>query len=270
MPAQESRMQNFEDLQCVILCGGMGMRLKEETEYRPKPMVPIGGKPILWHIMKIYGAYNIKKFILCLGYKGEIIKDYFLNYELMTNDFTINLGSEKRAEIQGINEIDDWSVTLAFTGLETMTGGRIKRIEKYLQGDHFMMTYGDGVADIDLPELYRFHLEMGKIATVTGVHPQSRFGVIETDEHAIEVMRFREKPELDQYVSGGFFVFSRRILDILDEECVLEQRPLMEAAEMGELALYLHKGFWKSMDTYRDYLELNDMWNRRETPWKIW
>ncbi len=263
-------MQKLEELQTVILCGGMGMRLKEETEYRPKPMVTIGGKPILWHIMKIYGAHNINDFILCLGFRGEIIKEYFLNYELMTNDFTITLGSNKRAEIQGDSEIDDWSVTLANTGLETMTGGRIKRIEKYIKGDHFMMTYGDGVADIDLAELYKFHLKRGKIATVTGVHPQSRFGVIEAGDQAEEVSRFREKPELDQFVSGGFFVFSRRVFDILDEECILEQRPLMELADMNELALYLHKGFWKSMDTYRDYLELNDMWKKGNSPWKIW
>ena len=263
-------MQRLEELQTVILCGGMGMRLKEETEYRPKPMVPIGGKPILWHIMKIYGAHNINDFILCLGFKGEIIKEYFLNYELMTNDFTIDLGSNKRAEIQGDGELDDWGVTLAYTGLETMTGGRIKRIEKYIEGDNFMMTYGDGVADINLPELYNFHLRMGKIATVTGVHPQSRFGVIETNNQADRVLSFREKPELDEFVSGGFFVFSRRVFDILDENCILEQRPLMQMADMGELALYLHKGFWKSMDTYRDYLELNDMWKRGDTPWKIW
>ncbi len=261
-------MQKFQDLQSVILCGGMGMRLKEETEYRPKPMVPVGGKPILWHIMKIYGDQYIKRFILCLGFKGEIIKDYFLNYDMMTNDFTINLGSEKRAEIHGANTIDDWSVTLADTGLETMTGGRIKRIEKYVQGDHFMMTYGDGVADINLRELYEFHLETGKMATVTGVHPQSRFGVIETNDQEKDVLRFREKPELDQYVSGGFFVFSRRVFDILDENCILEQQPMMQMADMGQLTLYLHKGFWKSMDTYRDYLELNEMWRTGNTPWK--
>jgi glucose-1-phosphate cytidylyltransferase len=263
-------MPGLDELQTVILCGGMGMRLKEETEYRPKPMVPIGGKPILWHILKIYGAHDIKKFILCLGFKGETIKEYFLNYDMMTNDFNISLGSDKHARILGADRVDDWHVTLADTGLKTMTGGRIKRIEKYIQGEYFMMTYGDGIADIDLRKLFDFHLKMGKIATVTGVHPESRFGVIEPDQHAESVCRFREKPELDQYVSGGFFVFSRRVFDLLDEDCILEQRPLTQLAEMGELALYLHKGFWKSMDTYRDYIELNEMWNGGRTPWKIW
>ena len=263
-------MQKLEELQVVILCGGMGMRLREETEYRPKPMVPIGGNPILWHIMKTYGTYNIKNFVLCLGYRGEIIKEYFLNYEVMTNDFSIHIGSKKKTQIHATAEIDDWNVTLVFTGLETMTGGRIKRVEKYIKGEHFMMTYGDGVADINLAELYNFHLQKGKIATVTGVHPQSRFGVVETDKKAENVLRFREKPELDQYVSGGYFVFSHQVFAHLNEECVLEQNPLMDLADRGELALYLHKGFWKSMDTYRDYLELNEMWNRGETPWKIW
>lgn len=263
-------MQKFEDLQAVILCGGMGMRLKEETEYKPKPMVPIGGNPILWHIMKIYGFHEIREFILCLGFKGEVIKEYFLNYELMTRDFVINLGSSKETEIQDIGDVDNWRVTLAQTGLETMTGGRIKQIERYVHGDDFMMTYGDGVSDIDLRELYEFHVSTGKIATVTGVHPQSRFGVIETGESQDNVVRFREKPDLDQFVSGGFFVFSRRIFDFLDDDCVLEQRPLMRLADMGELSLYLHKGFWKSMDTYRDYVDLNEMWKAGDTPWKVW
>jgi glucose-1-phosphate cytidylyltransferase len=267
---RESFMQRLQDVQVVILCGGMGTRLKEETEYRPKPMVPIGGKPILWHIMKIYGAHEITRFVLCLGFKGEVIKEYFLNYEIMTNDFTIRLGSEKETRIRDIGEGENWTVTLADTGLETMTGGRIKRIENYIEGDHFMMTYGDGVGDINLRRLFAYHLETGRIATVTGVHPQSRFGVIETNEQKRDVLRFREKPELDEYVSGGFFVFSRRIFDILDQDCVLEAQPLMKLAEEGQLSLYPHKGFWKSMDTYRDYLDFNDMWKQGDTPWKIW
>lgn len=256
-------------MKVVILCGGMGTRLKEETEFRPKPMVEIGGRPILWHIMKIYSHSGFNSFILCLGYKGNIIKDYFLNYEYMNSDFTISLGSEKSTTIHDSYERIDWKVTLAETGIETMTGGRIKKIQKYIEDDNFLATYGDGLADIDIEELITFHKRTGKIVTLTGFQPISRFGVIEVDDNSL-VKRFREKPQSDGLISGGFFVFNRKIFDYLDENSILEQEPMMRLAEDRELAVYHHKGFWKSMDTYRDFLELNRMWENNDTPWKVW
>ncbi|HHL38944.1 MAG TPA: glucose-1-phosphate cytidylyltransferase [Deltaproteobacteria bacterium] len=257
-------------MQVVILCGGMGTRLKEETEFRPKPMVEIGGKPILWHIMKIYSHYGFKEFILCLGYKGSIIKEYFLNYEYMTNDFTIELGSEKSITVHNARNNHDWKVTLAETGLDTLTGGRIKRIEKYIEGDTFFATYGDGLADIDIRELLAFHRRSGKTATLTGFHPISRFGVIEVDKD-YTVERFREKPRLDGLISGGFFVFNRKIFDYIDgDDSILERQPMHRLAEERQLAMYHHQGFWHSMDTYRDFLDLNRMWEEGKTPWKVW
>jgi glucose-1-phosphate cytidylyltransferase len=258
-----------ESYKVVILCGGTGTRLKEETEFRPKPLVEIGRKPILWHIMKIYAYYGHTSFVLCLGYKGSMIKEYFLNYECMNSDFTINLGNREKFVFHNSHEEGDWKVTLADTGLDTMTGGRIKRIEKYIDDDTFLATYGDGVGDLDINRLIQFHKEKGKIATLTGFHPFSRFGVIEMNSDSL-VERFREKPQLDGMISGGFFVFNRKVFDYLDEDCVLEQEPLYRLAKDGELAVYQHKGFWKSMDTYRDFLELNRMWEEGNTPWKVW
>jgi len=248
----------------------MGTRLREETEFRPKPLIEIGGRPILWHIMKIYSHYGFNSFILCLGYKGAMIKEYFLNYECMNNDFTINLGSSRHSLIfHGSHTEWNWTVTLVDTGLETMTGGRIKKTEKYIDSEIFLATYGDGVADIDIAQLVEFHKEKGKIATVTGFHPFSRFGVIEATPDSL-VARFKEKPLLEGMISGGFFVFNRKIFDYLDENSILEQEPLAQLAKDGELAVYQHKGFWKSMDTYRDFLELNKMWAEQDTPWKVW
>lgn len=255
-------------MKTVILCGGMGTRLKEETEFRPKPMVEIGGRPILWHIMKFYSHYGFDSFVLCLGYKGHLIKEYFLNYEFMNSDVAIRLGSQKRVTILDGGP-ENWDVTLADTGQETMTGGRIKRIEKYIDGDTFLATYGDGLADVNLPELIAFHRRMGRIATVTGLHPVSRFGVLEVGADSL-VRRFREKPQLDGVISGGFFVFDRRIFGYLDENCVLEQEPMRRLAEDGQMAVYTHRGFWKSMDTYRDVQEFKQMWDGGDTPWKVW
>ncbi len=256
-------------MQVVILCGGRGTRMEHETEFRPKPMVPIGGKPILWHIMKIYAAYGHKDFILCLGYKGEVIKRYFLDYEAMSRDFTITLGDTHKIEFHDGHDEENFRVTLADTGLETNTGGRIKRIEKYIQGDTFLATYGDGVADIDLHALLRYHRAHGRIATVTGVHPFSRFGVVKANNDGL-VTEFREKPQVSGFVSGGFFVFNRGIFDYLDENSVLETEPLERLAADGELALYRHEGFWQCMDTPTDLRVLNELWRTGRAPWKVW
>jgi len=254
----------------VILCGGMGMRLAGETEFKPKPMVRVGPHPILWHIMKIYGAYGCRRFILCLGYKMEIIKEWVLNYRVMDSDFTVHLGPQARHEVHDdAGAREDWEITCADTGQETMTGGRIQRIAKYVQEENFFATYGDGLADIDIRALYDFHEQEHRIGTVTGVRPDSRFGVIES-QSGRQVDHFREKPQLDSRVSGGFFVFRREFFARLDSTCVLEGEPLSGLAADGQLSLYCHDGFWKSMDTYRDFVEFNDIWKHGETPWKVW
>jgi glucose-1-phosphate cytidylyltransferase len=259
----------MKSIRVVILCGGMGTRLKEETEFKPKPMVEIGGKPILWHIMKIYASYGFKDFVLCLGYKGEMIKQYFLNYEMMSCDITVELGSSN-VKVHNSHQEQGWRIILADTGENALTGARVKRIEKYIDGDLFMLTYGDGVADIDIKKLLEFHKSHGKIGTVTGVHPSSRFGelVVESDQ----VKEFSEKPQIKEgFINGGFFVFNKKFFDYLndDDSCVLEGEPLEHLASDGELMIWKHKGFWQCMDTYRDMMLLNDIWGR-EAPWKVW
>ena len=254
----------------VILCGGKGTRLREETEYKPKPMVKIGENPILWHIMKIYSHYQLHDFVLCLGYKGDAIKQYFYNYEIMNNDCTINIGSKERRILSNDFNESNWTITLANTGLEVMTGSRIKQIEKYIDGDYFLATYGDAIGDINIDELIEFHKKTGKIATLTGIKPQSKYGVLETFEDSI--VRFNEKPQTEDYVNGGFFVFEREIFDYLnlDSECVLENGPLEALARENQLAIYRHDGFWQCMDTYRDFEHLNSMVSSGNTPWMIW
>ena len=255
----------------VILCGGLGTRLREETEYRPKPMVDVGGRPILWHIMKTYSAYGYNDFVLALGYKGDAIKSYFLNYREMTNDFTICLGRTNGLLHYASGNDDDFQVTLVDTGLETMTGARVKRVERYIDGDYFLATYGDGLADIDVGKLVEFHKSHGKIATVTVTNPISRFGQIEVDNNST-VQRFVEKPREAGWASAGYFVFSRKVFEYLsdDESCVLEQAPLQKLAKDQQLVAYKHTGFFQCMDTYREYLKLNEMWQKSETPWATW
>jgi glucose-1-phosphate cytidylyltransferase len=243
--------------------------MEHETEFRPKPLVPIGDRPILWHIMKIYAHYGYKDFVLCLGYKGEMIKRYFLDYECMTRDFTITLGSKRKLVFHNTHGEEDFTVTLADTGLETNTGGRIKRIEKYIEEDTFFASYGDGVADIDIAALLRFHRKMGRVATVTGVHPFSRFGVVQTDGKGL-VTSFKEKPQVNGLVSGGFFVFNQEVFDYLDENSVLEKEPLERLAADGQLAVYCHEGFWQCMDTRTDLRILNELWASGKAPWKVW
>jgi glucose-1-phosphate cytidylyltransferase len=257
-------------MKVVILCGGMGTRLREETEFRPKPLVEIGGKPILWHIMKTYSHFGFKEFVLCLGYKGHLIKEYFLNYRVMQSDFTLRLDSPTDPQFHCGTDPVDWSITFAETGADAMTGARVKRIEKYIQEDTFLLTYGDGVADIDVGKLLEFHRRHGKTGTVTGVRTNSRYGELVVIEGRVN--RFAEKPPTEEaFISGGYFVFNRRVFDYLssDDACVLERAPLETLTQEGQLMSYLHPGYWHCMDTYRDFIALNDLW-RQGAPWKIW
>ena len=260
---------NTESIKVVILCGGTGTRLREETEYRPKPMVELGGKPLIWHIMKIYATYGFNDFILCLGHKGEQIKRYFYNFDVWNNDFTVNLGYNNHTLIP--RTPINWRVTLADTGEATLKGARIKRVEKYVDGDTFMLTYGDGVADINIDELLAFHKRHGCIGTVTGVRPPSRFGEMGTKNN--NVKSFIEKPQTSAgMINGGFFVFNRAIFDYLSEDdtCDLEVGPLEQLAKDGELKVYKHKGRWGCVDTLRDMGELNNLWQSGKAFWKIW
>ncbi len=251
-------------MKVVILCGGRGFRLQEETEYRPKPLVPIGGKPILWHIMKIYSQYGFNEFVLCLGYKGDMIKDYFLNYDAMNGDLTVTLGDKHEVILENGHDENGLKVTLADTGLETNTSERLKRVQKYIGKETFMLTYGDGVSDINIRELLGFHLSHGKIATVTAVHPISKYGVIKSDNN--EVYCFSEKPVENDRISAGFFVFNYQVFDYLDKG-MLEVIPLQKLAQDKQLMAYNFDGYFYSMDTYRDYNYLNERWNKGEAKW---
>jgi glucose-1-phosphate cytidylyltransferase len=253
----------------VLLCGGLGTRMREETEYRPKPMVEIGGKPMLWHIMKLYSSFGLSDFVCCLGYRGSMIKQYFLDYHALSSDVTVSLASGTVR--YATREVEDWNVTLVDTGENSMTGARVKRVERHLgDSDLFLCTYGDGVADIDIAELLRFHRSHGRLATVTGVRPPSRFGELVLDEE--RVSRFAEKPLSDSLISGGFFVFDRDVLQYLssDPGCVLEREPLEGLAAEGQLCVYRHGGFWQCADTVRDVELLRGLWDRGEAPWRVW
>ncbi len=255
----------------VMLCGGLGTRLREETEYRPKPMVEIGGRPILWHIMKLYAHNGFTDFVLCLGYRGNIIKDYFLNYEAMNNDFSVCLGRNSKIEYKNVHREQDFQVTLVDTGQNTMTGGRVKKIEKYIGPDDiFMLTYGDGVGDVNIRELLDFHKSHGKLATVTTITPSSRFGVIEANS-INRVTTFKEKAKTSGRASAGFFVLNRRVFDYLGgDDCIFEKAPLERLVDDGQLMAYQHNGFFYAMDTYREYEYLNQLWNTNQAPWKVW
>ncbi len=262
-------MLQTSDIPVFVLCGGMGTRFREETEFKPKPMITIGEYPILWHIMHWYSRHGFRRFVLCLGYKAEVIKSYFLNYTSMRSDFTVDLKSD-HVTVHSIDHDQDWQVTLAYTGEQTMTGGRIARAAAKYLGDQpcFAVTYGDGVTDADLTAELAFHVAHGKAGTVLGVNPPSRFGEIQLDGH--EVVRFAEKPELsDSWVNGGYFFFGREFCDYLsdDESCVLEQAPLTELAAAQQLSMYQHNGFWACMDTQRDRDYLNGLWEKGIAPW---
>ena len=258
-------------MKTVILCGGKGTRLREETEYRPKPLVNIGNRPILWHIMKNYAHYGFNDFVLCLGYRGWMIKEYFLNYEAMNNDFTVNLGRNNTIDYHSSHEEQDFTVTLAETGLDTQTGGRVKAVERYLDGDHFMVTYGDGVSDLDIGKLVEFHLAHGRLATISTVHPISRYGTLALDDQN-RVTDFAEKPKLNDWISCGFFVFHRKVLDYIDDDpmMALEDIPLERLAAEKQLVAYKHDGFFLGMDTYKDQLYLTDLLESGQAPWKVW
>ncbi|MHA1409553.1 MAG: glucose-1-phosphate cytidylyltransferase [Candidatus Odinarchaeia archaeon] len=258
-------------MKVVILCGGKGTRLREETVVKPKPLVKIGQYPILWHIMKIYAHYGFKEFVLALGYKGEMIKEYFLNYEALNNDFTIHLGKMNNIEFHSKHRESDWIVTLADTGENAQTGSRIKRIERYVDGEIFMATYGDGVADINISKLLEFHKSHKKIGTITGVRPPSRFGELGIRDK--KIVRFHEKPQvMEGWINGGYFVFNRKFFNYLweDDDCILEEGPLEKLTRDGELMFFPHRGFWQCVDTYRELEILNKMWVSGSAPWKMW
>lgn len=258
-------------MKVVIFAGGLGTRLMEETEARPKPMVEIGGKPILWHIMKIYEHYGFNDFVICLGYKSQMIKEYFLNYYLYNSDVTIELEKNK-VEVH-FTDIESFKVTLIDTGLHTNTAGRLKRVQKYIGNETFMLTYGDGLSDVNLKDLINFHKKSGKLATLTSVQVPGRFGNLETNELGI-VSKFQEKPQGDGFwINGGFFVMEPGIFKYLEgnmDNIQWEHKPLLEIAQDGQLAAFKHYGFWKPMDALRDRIELEELWNTGKSPWKKW
>ena len=257
-------------MKVVILAGGLGTRLAEETQVKPKPMAEIGEHPILWHIMKVFGEQGFREFVVCLGYKGYLIKEYFANYFLHNSDVTFDLKG-RGMEVHE-NAVEPWRVTLVDTGAETQTGGRLKRVESYLGGERFMMTYGDGVADVDLRALAAFHEAHGKLATVTAVQPPGRFGALDLADDEDVVKSFVEKPSGDgAWMNGGFFVLEPAALDYIDgDETLWEKEPLERLAADGQLAAYRHRGFWQPMDTLRDKRTLEALWDAGDAPWKTW
>ena len=259
-------------MKVIILCGGMGTRLREETEYKPKPMVEIGGKPILWHIMKLYAHYGYKEFILALGYKGNLIRDYFLNYYYYNNDVTIHLGGTTDIEVHSTHDEFEWKVTLADTGADSMTGYRVKLCEKYINEDRFMLTYGDAVSNLNIADLIKFHMKKDTIGTVTGVFPPSRFGDLVIKEDRVLQFKQQLKDVECQYpVNGGFFIFKREFFHYIPDDPLvdLEKSPIDKLVADNQLTVYQHFDFWQCMDTYRDNIFLNKLWNENP-PWKIW
>ncbi len=258
-------------MKVVLLAGGLGTRISEETTIKPKPMIEIGGKPIIWHIMKIYAQYGFNEFVVCLGYKGHLIKEYFINYFLYNSDITVEL--EKNVLDVHFTNSESFKVTLVDTGLNTNTAGRIKKIQKHVKDETFMLTYGDGVADIDINALLKFHKASGKLATLTSIQLPGRFGNIEMNEKGI-VSKFQEKPEGDGvWINGGFFVLEPKIFDYLQddvEHVQWEKKPLIDIANDGQLSAYRHNGFWKCMDAMRDKIELEELWETEKAPWKVW
>ena len=256
-------------MKAIILAGGFGTRIREETEFRPKPLVEVGGRPVLWHIMKNLSHFGICDFIIATGYKSNMIKEYFLNYQAWSNDFTVELGRPESLTFHQTHDEAHWTVTVAYTGDVTMTGGRVFRAAKYLDEKPFLVTYGDGLADVDIDELRAFHQRSDRLVTVTTVQPLSRFGVmdVQADGHVIS---FKEKPRLDGWINVGFLILEHQALEYLNADCVLEEEPLAQLASDGQLAAYRHHGFWQPMDTYRESKMLNDMWDSGQAPWKLW
>jgi glucose-1-phosphate cytidylyltransferase len=256
-------------MKVVLLAGGLGTRLREETEFRPKPMVPVGERPILWHIMKNFSSYELNTFIVCAGYRGDVIRQYFRDFETMNSDFTVRIGSKTEIKSHGKIEESGWVVTVADTGQDTMTGGRLFKVKDYVGGETFICTYGDGLANVDISKLLKFHKSHGKIATVTTVRPISRFGVLDLKEDGT-VEKFREKPQADGWINAGFFVFEPAIFNYLNQDSVLETDPLSTLAAEGQLVAFKHEGFWQPMDTFRELTILNEMWETNSAPWKVW
>jgi glucose-1-phosphate cytidylyltransferase len=257
----------------AILCGGKGTRLREETEFRPKPMIAIGNRPIIWHIMKTYAHYGLTDFMLCLGYKGEIIRDYFFSYDWNQSDVLLELGNKKVTKLDSGHGEEDWRIWLVDTGQETMTGGRLKRLTPYIErsgSDIFLATYGDGVCDVNIADLLDFHYSHGKLATMTAVRPSSRFGELVIEDNLVS--QFQEKPQTSEgWINGGYFVLNRKVLDLIEGDAtVFEAQPLKTLAALGELAVYKHDGFWQCMDTYREMEVLNHLYDTGQARWKIW
>lgn len=258
-------------MKAVLLAGGLGTRMREETEFRPKPMVDIGGQPVLWHIMKILSAQGINDFVICAGYKAEVIKNYFLSYGTPKGDFTVTLGQSDSLVMHQVETSENWRVTVVDTGLETQTAGRIRRVRDYLDGDDFLCTYGDGIADVDLNQLLDNHVRAGKIATMTITRPVSRFGVVDLDSEGL-VKSFREKPLQNDWINMGYFIFKPEIFSYLDvgDEVPFEDGPLRNLVSDGQLASNPHEKFWLPMDTYREYQVLNELWDSGHAPWASW
>ncbi|MEW6562282.1 MAG: glucose-1-phosphate cytidylyltransferase [Pseudomonadota bacterium] len=255
-------------MKAVILAGGLGTRISEETHLKPKPMVEIGGKPVLWHIMKTYSFYGVNEFIICCGYKGYLIKEYFANYFLHMSDVTFDMLNNKMEVHQ--NNSEPWKVTLVDTGEETMTGGRLRRVRDYLGDEDFCFTYGDGVSDVNITELIRFHYAQGTLATLTAVQPPGRFGALDMVQHKIST--FKEKPQGDRgWINGGYFILSPRVIDLISgDDTVWEAAPLEQLANDGQLSAYCHNGFWQPMDTLRDRNFLEQLWSSGNAPWRVW
>jgi glucose-1-phosphate cytidylyltransferase len=255
-------------MKAVILAGGLGTRISEETSLRPKPMIEIGGRPILWHIMKLYSAHNVTDFVVCCGYKGYLIKEYFANYFLHMSDVTFNM--EQNSMTVHERKAEPWSVTLVDTGESTQTGGRIKRVARYLDDDTFCLTYGDGVSDVDISASIEFHRRHGKLATMTAAQPPGRFGALDLADD--QVMHFLEKPQGDGgWINGGFFVLSPKVLDLIEgDDTLWEREPLESLAQEGQLCAWRHRGFWQPMDTLRDKTHLEALWSSGQAPWKKW
>ncbi|MEM9806315.1 MAG: glucose-1-phosphate cytidylyltransferase [Cyanobacteria bacterium P01_D01_bin.56] len=257
-------------MKAVILAGGLGTRLSEETAIKPKPMVEVGGKPILWHIMKIYSHHGINDFVVCCGYKGYVIKEYFANYFLHMSDVTFDMRFNQMNVHAG--KAEPWRVTLVDTGDNTMTGGRLKRVREHLGNEDFCFTYGDGVASVNVTELIEFHKQQGSLATLTAVQPPGRFGAISLGQEQTKIKNFQEKPEGDgAWINGGFFVLNPQVIDYIDDDSISwEKEPLQKLAHMEELSAYKHDGFWQPMDTLRDKRYLEKLWQANEAPWKVW
>ncbi len=255
-------------MKVVILAGGYGTRISEETHLRPKPMVEIGGRPVLWHIMKTYSHYGLNDFVICLGYKGYMIKEYFANYFLHMSDVTIDF-KDNSMDVHH-NKAEPWKVTLVDTGQSTMTGGRLKRVRKYIGNEDFCFTYGDGVSDVDISKLLKFHKANKTLATLTAAQPPGRFGALNINE--CKITRFEEKPESDAgWINGGFFVLSPKVIDLIsNDQTSWEKEPLEKLANDGQLSAFVHKGFWQPMDTLRDKTHLDELWESGKAPWKVW